>query len=306
MSHVEGNDSLARLARVCTSFQDPALDALYANVECFVEFFASLPNDVCLLKELTAGKHQKYMPFADFTRKKLIFKREISASEWSALIMRAARVKHIRQSINELDSCRVVPSMDFADALNKCPVSVLFPNLRTLYFTVPFGPLNACLLFGPQLRYLALTSLSITFLNGSEAASKVVAATSHWPLLEECSIQASVTPPLSLVDLMTILRRCPYLRRLGTGLCISVSSQDVATVLAAPELRARNNLISAMGFKIAPDSTTFDSGTLTSLLQETMPQLTQIYDFGVYAASDWHVRFWDEVRNGLKTKSQGI
>ncbi|EIW74229.1 hypothetical protein CONPUDRAFT_78197 [Coniophora puteana RWD-64-598 SS2] len=233
VSHVEDKDSLAKFARVCRSFQEPALDALYINVECFFEFFVSLSSDVCYLTDFVTQESRLSLAHAElegFTRRRLVgavhiltfatfisehvqmFKRDISPSEWSALITRAARVKTIRQTIYQRSSSKILSSIDVVDALNKCPVPNLFPNLRALYYILPFGSLNPRLLLGPQLRHLIIAETAV-------ALCATLPMLPMWcPLLETLNT-ASVSSwtPSELVHASNVVVQWRHLRSLSIG-----------------------------------------------------------------------------------------
>ncbi|EIW81196.1 hypothetical protein CONPUDRAFT_165408 [Coniophora puteana RWD-64-598 SS2] len=167
-AYVNDDSSLARLARVCRAFNEPALSVLYAHIEDILLFLQCLPRDLWTIKGLK--KYKKY--------KELRFRRKMTQRDWDIFAVKAARVKALGPPLsnpyrglhcaprydNDPTGVLFVPHDSVLDALTKRPIPILFPNLRVLTGALP-NPLFSALL-SPQLRHLDVTHENMeVFLN---------------------------------------------------------------------------------------------------------------------------------------------
>ncbi|EIW75978.1 hypothetical protein CONPUDRAFT_147028 [Coniophora puteana RWD-64-598 SS2] len=136
--------TLAHLARVCKSFKDAALDALYAHIRSFPHFLTCLPSD---LWRKNKGE--------------LVFTRPMTRSDWDVLHSYAARVITIRDAPEGYPPLRLASAS--CDALCMCPIPLLFPKLQSVEMTDSRRYLDerehrlfASCFVSPQLRSLKL------------------------------------------------------------------------------------------------------------------------------------------------------
>lgn len=132
--------SLAALSRVCRSFKDIALDALWVKLDNLEPLFACLPRD---LWTMTGDR-------------KLLIQRPVTTADWSVFEQYASRVRILGNTDSDLfggvDAEFVYSMIGF------CSQSLLVPNLRTLYCKGYHHVLYLCMryLLGPNLIYLLL------------------------------------------------------------------------------------------------------------------------------------------------------
>ncbi|KAG1815998.1 uncharacterized protein BJ212DRAFT_1481063 [Suillus subaureus] len=132
--------SLAALSRVCRSFKDMALDALWVKLDNLEPLFACLPRD---LWTMTGDR-------------KLLIQRPVTAADWLVFEQYAPRVRILGNTDSDLfggiDAEFVYAMMGF------CSQSLLVPNLRILYCKGCPHVLHSCIryLLGPNLIYLLL------------------------------------------------------------------------------------------------------------------------------------------------------
>ncbi|EIW81463.1 hypothetical protein CONPUDRAFT_73188 [Coniophora puteana RWD-64-598 SS2] len=131
-SFVEDKSSLSNLARVNKSFKEPALDALYAHIDCLASFIGCLPRDLWVLK---------VDPTHSFgANRKLVLTRQLTKRDWNVLVSYTARIITLKENFR-----------------GEGPIPVLFPKLRSLDVHVVEGAhyaLVASTLLGPQLIHL--------------------------------------------------------------------------------------------------------------------------------------------------------
>ncbi|KAF7376817.1 hypothetical protein MSAN_00099100 [Mycena sanguinolenta] len=107
--------TLAALARTCTTFQDPALNALWAHQTSLVPALRYFPEDLWD----RSGDSRK-LTFVDF-------RRPLVPADWERALFYWKRIKSFR--IESLDGDRISP--DIINMLRICcPAAHLFPNLR--------------------------------------------------------------------------------------------------------------------------------------------------------------------------------
>ncbi|EIW83495.1 hypothetical protein CONPUDRAFT_152516 [Coniophora puteana RWD-64-598 SS2] len=145
VSYLDQKSSLTSLARVSRSFNEPAINALYADLDNWFEFLMFLPRDLWSFGRTVTGS---WLP-----TQILFFNRDLTEDEWLLFMARAAKVRTIGTPVvdegyrklgawntftydpppNIIDGQRlVVADVSVTDSLMKCPRSLLFPNLRAL------------------------------------------------------------------------------------------------------------------------------------------------------------------------------
>ncbi|EIW74245.1 hypothetical protein CONPUDRAFT_140600 [Coniophora puteana RWD-64-598 SS2] len=139
----------ARLARVCSTFTEPALDALYTNVDGFYELLTCLPSDLWALSPPRPTSPYDHA-IKSHKDQVLTFKRDMNRDDWDILLSRTTRVRRLRQP----RAHRIEAASDVHLALQACPVPPLFPRLRSLAIEAERPPPELSLFLGPELRHL--------------------------------------------------------------------------------------------------------------------------------------------------------
>ncbi|EIW81177.1 hypothetical protein CONPUDRAFT_137239 [Coniophora puteana RWD-64-598 SS2] len=172
--------SLARLARVCVAFNEPTLDALYANIEDFIEFLKCLPRDLWILKDLKKPKETSSE--CDPVKEKVLhFRRKMTRNDWDSFMSKSVRVKTMGPPLANAhrtlhSSPKLVRGLrvqykvgeSVLGAFAERPISIPFPKLRQLTGGLPTSVLSAVL--SPSLRHLDITYSNLEDLDGDSAA----------------------------------------------------------------------------------------------------------------------------------------
>ncbi|EIW78184.1 hypothetical protein CONPUDRAFT_167249 [Coniophora puteana RWD-64-598 SS2] len=116
--------SLSYLSRACSTFKEPALDALYTEIDGS-DFLLCLPSHLWSVQERTDPMRQSSL-LRVFT-----LKRDISQREWDTLLRYTARVKCVSLSPETEGSFRMDISV-WKNLSRTRPVENVFPMLRTL------------------------------------------------------------------------------------------------------------------------------------------------------------------------------
>jgi len=127
--HIDSKADLCRLARVSKHLKNPALDALYEEID-LCDVLRCLPRDLWDIS--WEGGRNKYLT--------LDFKRRMLPGDWELLAMYTSRVQRVH-SRNEWSSTWIYFSDNVVDALSACPLpsGTLFPKLYFIHVSSTLG-----------------------------------------------------------------------------------------------------------------------------------------------------------------------
>ncbi|EIW78874.1 hypothetical protein CONPUDRAFT_166753 [Coniophora puteana RWD-64-598 SS2] len=213
--------SLARLARACKSFEDPALNVLHEEIDCFAALLTCLPEDLWTVEG----------PWL-----RLTFHRELLETDWDILARHTARVRILHQGSREEDHGKFPPWPEVWEALNLCPIPVLFPRLHTLncWMWTPEHVLCGRYLFGPQLRNIRFSMTT------GELLERIPDLATLCPLLESIELGTVLDhPSLSFTsDAFTnVVRQYPCLRTLDLGRMVVLPGDVMHSLAQLPTFR---------------------------------------------------------------------
>ncbi|KAG2111320.1 uncharacterized protein F5147DRAFT_573666 [Suillus discolor] len=112
--YVAGRHSLAALSRVCRSFKDIALDALWVKLDSLEPLFACLPRDLWTMTD----------------DRKLLIQRPVTEADWSVFEQYASRVRILGNA--DFDLFGGIDAEFVYAMIGFCSQSLLVPNLRIL------------------------------------------------------------------------------------------------------------------------------------------------------------------------------
>ncbi|KAG1789350.1 hypothetical protein EV424DRAFT_1039273 [Suillus variegatus] len=151
--YAAGRHSLAALSRVCRSFKDIALDALWVKLDSLEPLFACLPRDLWTMTD----------------DRKLLIQRPVTEADWSVFEQYASRVRILGNA--DFDLFGGIDAEFVYAMIGFCSQSLLVPNLRTLCCKGYRYPdvFHSCMryLLGPNLIYLFVVSPTEGFLSSA-------------------------------------------------------------------------------------------------------------------------------------------
>ncbi|EIW75199.1 hypothetical protein CONPUDRAFT_147332 [Coniophora puteana RWD-64-598 SS2] len=236
------NDAaLANLAQTCKTFQEPALNVLYSDLDCMSKLLMCLPQDLWRVEEGDTNEQAN-----------LSFTRQLQPADWQVLQRYAARVRFLRIGGA---ICQAPIGSLFEDRYRVD--DPLFPNLTTLtIYADGCYPPCVLLFLGPNLRTLVLDNcdLHARFLRGvvdhvhlSQGIKhlKVIRNDSYW-LEDEEDPGDAVVDPESLAQLRQ-LETLTFEEEITPELLTAISSLQSLTslrIVVPPTLRleSRPNL----------------------------------------------------------------
>ncbi|KAJ7614977.1 hypothetical protein FB45DRAFT_1064588 [Roridomyces roridus] len=115
-------DHLARLARTCTSFLGPALDALWSHQSTLIHLLRTIPEDLWDIIE-TIDIHNEYEPGS----LEIICKRAATADDWTRFLFYSRRVRSFKDTRIYLHTSNVYDVLAAS-----FPGGVIFPRLESL------------------------------------------------------------------------------------------------------------------------------------------------------------------------------
>jgi len=162
LAEAKSKKTLSSLARTCKDLKEPALDALYYEVN-LVEAVMCLPRDVWTTEQRQTPRREAGWP----PQKTLCLQRSIMPSDWHILERYTNRVQSLRIfSMSSADPVQAVAPGFFGAISIYCGAS-LFPQLRRLWFggdrhgqiDLAFSSFSR-LLLGPRLDNLQMYYLN--------------------------------------------------------------------------------------------------------------------------------------------------
>ena len=153
-----GKATAVSLACCCKSFEDPALDALWARQELLLPLLKSLPGDVWDKEECTVSASATWVfSFLDDSTRKS-FRRLPTTTEWVRFRKYARRMQELRQR-----GTRDSPSPEVFSVIQLWTINEpLFPNLKTLDL---WGIKASFIPFVPMFLSPRTTTIELTFLS---------------------------------------------------------------------------------------------------------------------------------------------
>ncbi|KAJ7614981.1 hypothetical protein FB45DRAFT_1035777 [Roridomyces roridus] len=147
-------EDLARLARTCTSFFGPALDALWSHQGTLIHLLRTIPEDLWDIIE-TTHIHNEYEPGS----LEIISKRAATADDWTRFLFYSRRVRSFK------DTRIYLPTSNVYDVLaTSFPGGFIFPRLESLDWYPNAQTLGRCarLFLSPEITRLRLKTSCFT------------------------------------------------------------------------------------------------------------------------------------------------
>ncbi|EIW85964.1 hypothetical protein CONPUDRAFT_160875 [Coniophora puteana RWD-64-598 SS2] len=235
---INKRSAYASLAAVCRAFQDPALDALYGDVDDFCNLLKCMPGNLF--------SYQIYKPTLNMPM--LFLKRNMTSGDWHTLSKYTSRVRslQITWDLSETDTKPYALLEDtVCYALARCAFpGTMFPKLHTLRL---IGPERAGVsmlqpfLLGERLRHLYISPCKVFV---DDVYKHIPYLPYLSPLLETLVIDFSsnveTTPgQLSIellkptADMASVLCQMNNLQRIGSG---PMSEWILAHLASLPKL----------------------------------------------------------------------
>ncbi|KAJ7673711.1 hypothetical protein DFH06DRAFT_1173106 [Mycena polygramma] len=124
-SYPDRRGDLSRLARTCTIFLEPALNALWAYQATILHLLRTMPDDIWDITEIRDADD------ADdedgILRLKIVLRRVVTTADWTRFIFYAHRVKSFKDSHVHRATAEVYETLS-----SSFPGNFIFPNMRTL------------------------------------------------------------------------------------------------------------------------------------------------------------------------------
>ncbi|KAH7905777.1 hypothetical protein BJ138DRAFT_1118169 [Hygrophoropsis aurantiaca] len=129
--------ALAAFARTCKTTQNPALDVLWADLDCFVRLIQCLPRDLWEVQEAPTITR-----YSGSLQRPVIFQRSMTLSDWTVFNKYAHRVRSLAGMVEDRSyiAVKITISSEVLLVFSSPPASPLLPNLSSVAQDNPSSP----------------------------------------------------------------------------------------------------------------------------------------------------------------------